>query len=139
MAHDYVADRIALQDVMHNYAAGVDERDFARYRACFADNVEVLGFGPETFHGVDAWVNYVKDALKKYGATQHMLGPQFAVIDGDRAQTRSDVQALHYLVDDPKTTLTLWATYNTEMRRINGQWKISKHRLASRGTRVQSD
>ncbi len=139
MANDYGADRIALQDVMLNYAAGVDERDFDRYRACFADDVEVLDFGPDPIHGVDAWVSYVIEALEKYGPTQHMLGPQFATIDGDRAVTRSDVQALHYLKDQPDTTLTLWATYNTEMVRINGEWKIKRHQLTSRGTRVQSD
>lgn len=139
MTKDNVADRIALQDVMLNYAAGVDERDFDRYRACFADDVEVLDFGAETIHGVDNWVAYVIEALEKYGPTQHMLGPQFAVIDGDTAQTRSDVQALHYLKDQPDTTLTLWATYNTTMKRIKGQWKISRHQLAARGTRVQSD
>ena len=30
-----VADRIALQDVMLKYAAGVDERDFDLYASCF--------------------------------------------------------------------------------------------------------
>lgn len=139
MSNSEVADRIALQDVMLNYAAGVDERDFDRYRACFADDVEVLDFGDAPVHGVDAWVDYVKEALERFGPTQHMLGPQFAVIDGDTAETRSDVQALHYMKDAPDTTLTLWATYETRMRRINGQWKIARHRLVSRGTRVQSD
>lgn len=138
-SNDYLADRVALQDVMLNYAAGVDERDFERYRNCFAEDVEVLDFGSETIRGVDAWVSYVRDALESYGATQHMLGPQFATIDGDVAQTRSDVQALHYMSDKPDTTLTLWATYETQMTRINGEWKISRHRLVPRGTRVQSD
>ena len=37
-----VADRIALQDVMLKYAAGVDERDFDLYASCFLENVEVV-------------------------------------------------------------------------------------------------
>jgi hypothetical protein len=41
----YLADRIALQDVMLKYAAGVDERDFDLYASCFMDNVEILDFG----------------------------------------------------------------------------------------------
>lgn len=139
VATQYLADRIALQDVMLNYAAGVDERDFERYRNCFADDVVVLDFGDATIHGAEDWVAYVRKALEQFGATQHMLGPQFATVDGDVAQTRSDVQALHYMADKPDTTLTLWATYETEMKRIDGAWKISRHRLVSRGTRVQSD
>ncbi len=135
MSDSYVADRIALQDVMLRYAAGVDERDFEMYASCFAEDVEVLDFGAETIHGRDNWVAFVVDALDKYGATQHMLGPQKATIDGDTAQTRSDVQALHYL-KGTEETLTLWATYNTQMKRINGEWKISRHQLTARGTKM---
>ncbi len=134
-----VADRIALMDVMLKYAKGVDQRDMALYASVFADDVEVLGFGPDTYNGRDAWVTYVIEALKAYGPTQHMLGPQLATIDGDTAHCRTDVQALHYLIDKPTTTLTLWATYNTDMKRVNGEWKIARHRLESRGTRIQAD
>ena len=70
-----IADRIALQDVMLKYAAGVDERDFDLYASCFLENVEVLDFGEATINGRDEWVEYVKGALDNYGPTQHMLGP----------------------------------------------------------------
>ena len=133
----YLADRIALMDVMCKYAKGVDERDLALYRSVFAEDVEVLGFAPEPVRGADAWTAFVEKALRAYGATQHMLGPQLASVDGDTAHCRTDVQALHYLMDRPDTTLTLWATYETDMQRIGGEWKIKRHKLVSRGTRVQ--
>ena len=133
-----VADRIALMDVMLKYAKGVDQRDMALYASVFADDVEVVGFGADTYHGRDAWVGYVTQALKAYGPTQHMLGPQLATVDGDTAHCRTDVQALHYLIDKPDTTLTLWATYNTDMKRVGGEWKIARHHLESRGTRIQA-
>jgi ketosteroid isomerase-like protein len=138
-ALQYVADRIALMDVMCKYAKGVDERDLALYRSVFAEDVVVEGFGPSPVRGVDAWAAFVERALAQYGATQHLLGPQLATVEGDRAHCRTDVQALHHLKDKPGTTLTLWATYETEMRRIGGEWKIAHHRLVSRGTRVQTD
>lgn len=137
LLHPDADDRQALQDVMLNYTAGVDERDMERYASCFAEDVEVVDFGPEPFHGRDAWVAYVGEALKRFGPTQHMLGPQWAQVDGDRARTRSDVQALHYLADAPDTTLTLWAAYETEYQRIDGRWQITRHRLVPRGTRTQ--
>lgn len=133
----YLADRIALQDVMLKYAAGVDERDFDLYASCFMDNVEILDFGESTINGRDNWVAFVKEALNAYGPTQHMLGPQFATIDGDEAHCRTDVQALHYLKEPEGEILTLWATYETDMKRVNGGWKISRHRLVSRGIRQQ--
>ena len=130
------ADRIAVQDVMLRYAAGVDDRDMALYRSCFADDVEVVGFGSEVYRGVDNWANYVERALEAYGPTQHMLAPMLATIDGDEAQCRTDVQALHYLKDQEGATLTLWATYVQKMRRIEGEWKIVRHELVSRGTKI---
>ena len=136
---DWAEDRIALMDVMLRYAAGVDERDMVMYRSCFTDDLEVFGFGPATVHGGDAWRDYVVKALERFGPTQHMLGPQLATISGDTAVCRTDVQAHHYMKDDPKTTLTLWATYVTDMQRSNGEWKIKRHQLVSRGTRILSD
>jgi ketosteroid isomerase-like protein len=134
----YVADRIALMDVMLKYTKGVDNRDLELYRSVFADDVEVVGFGQNAYHGGDAWTAYVKEALAQYGPTQHMLGPQLATVDGDKAHCRTDVQALHYLKDKPDTTLTLWATYESDMKRINGEWKITRHQLVARGTRIQA-
>ena len=132
-----VADRIAIQDVMSNYAAGVDERDLKRYRRCFDDDVVIVGFGEGITEGADQWVSDVIGKLEVFGATQHMLGPVYAEIAGDHADVRTDVQALHYMANDPETTLTLWATYVTEMKRIDGNWKISRHELVRRGTRIQ--
>ena len=131
-----LADRIAVQDVMLRYATGVDERDMEMYRSCFADDVEVYGFGQETVYGGDNWTDYVKNALEAYGPTQHMWAPMLATIDGDDADCRSDVQALHYLKDQEGATLTLWATYVQKMRRIDGAWKIVRHELVSRGTKI---
>lgn len=133
-----VADRIALMDVMLKYAKGVDERDMALYRSVFADDVRIVGFARDEISGAGAWMTFVEKALAQYGATQHMLGPQFAAVNGDTAHCRTDVQALHYMKDKPDTTLTLWATYESDMQRLNGEWKIVRHRLVPRGTRVQS-
>ena len=131
------ADRIAVQDVMLCYAAGVDDRDMELYRSCFADDVEVVGFGSDVIRGMDAWAAYVEKALEAYGPTQHMLAPMLATIDGDSAKCRTDVQALHYLKEPEGSTLTLWATYKSDMRRIEGAWKIVRHELIRRGTRIE--
>ena len=129
-------DRWAVQDVMQSYAKGVDDRDLDLYRSCFADDVEVVGFGEETVHGGDAWRDYVVNALERFGSTQHMLSPVMAQIDGDVAECRTDVQAWHELKEPAGQTLTLWATYLTRMSRTGAGWKIVRHELVARGTRV---
>jgi len=136
---DWATDRQQLMDVMLRYAAGVDERDMKMYRSCFHDDVEVVGFGDQVVNGGDNWTEYVINALKRFGPTQHMLGPQLATINGDSAHCRTDVQAHHYMKDAPKTTLTLWATYKSDMVRTKDGWKIKRHELVSRGTRIWSD
>jgi hypothetical protein len=40
-------------------------------------------------------------------------------------------------MDDPESTFTLWATYLTNMRREGAVWKIARHELVRRGTRLQ--
>ncbi len=128
-------DRLAVQDVLLRYAAGVDDRDMDMYRACFADDAEIAGFSPENINGADAWLDYVTSSLSKYGSTQHMLGPMLATIDGDTAQCRTDVQAWHEVLDSDGEVLILWATYFTRMQRLSGEWKIVYHELVRRGIR----
>lgn len=136
--NDYIADRIALQDVMTTYAAAVDDRDYELYRSIFTEDVHIVGFGQTEFDNLDDWFEWWKPAIDNYGPTQHMLSPMLATIDGDSASTRSDVRAHHYLKDKPDTTVTLWATYKTDMVRRESGWKICRHELIVRGSRTQT-
>lgn len=133
MRLDDIRDRIALQDVMLDYATGVDERDLALYRSCFAANVKVVGFGDTDFSGLDDWAAYVWSALDRYESTQHLLSPMHASVNGDTAYTRSDVQAMHILAGSGQR-FTLWATYKTDMRREGERWVISRHELVVRAS-----
>ena len=127
-------DRRQLQDVMLSYAAAVDDRDMARYRACFAEDAEIVGFGEETVTGADAWTASVENQLDAFSSTQHLMSPQLAVVTGDTASARTDVQALHVLKDGNGAMFTLWATYLTDFVRKEDGWKISRHELVIRGT-----
>ena len=129
-------DRVAIQDVLLRYAAGADDRDLAMYRSCFADDVEIIGFSGGTVTGADIWVETVQKKLAAFAETQHHMTPVLARIDGDRATARTDVQALHYLEDKPGSTMTLWATYLTDLVRTPDGWKITRHELVRRGTRT---
>lgn len=131
-------DRRQLQDVMLSYAAAVDDRDLARYRACFAEDAEIVGFGEETVTGADAWTASVESQLDAFSSTQHLMSPQLASITGDTATARTDVQALHVLRDGNGAMFTLWATYLTDFVRKEDGWKISRHELVIRGTQHTS-
>ena len=130
----YADDRRQLQDVMLSYAAAVDDRNMARSRACFADDVKIVGFGEAIINGADTWTASVKNQLEAFSATQHLISPQLATISGDNASARTDVQALHVLKDGDGAMFTLWATYLTEFVRTGDGWKIARHELVIRGT-----
>ena len=127
-------DRRQLQDVMLSYAAAADDRDMARYRACFADDVKIVGFGEAIINGADTWIASVQRQLEAFSATQHLMSPQLATVLGDTASARTDVQALHVLKDVDGAMFTLWATYLTDFVRTDGSWKIARHELVIRGT-----
>jgi len=127
-------DRTQLQDVMLSYAAAVDDRDMSRYRACFADDVEIVGFGEAIVKGADVWTASVESQLEAFSATQHLMSPQLATVSGDTASARTDVQALHVLKDTDGATFTLWATYLTDFVRSPEGWKITRHELVIRHT-----
>jgi len=127
-------DRRQLQDVMLSYAAAVDDRDMVRYRACFTDNVEIVGFGETTITGADTWTASVASQLEALSATQHLMSPQLATVSGDTASARTDVQALHVIKDGDGAMFTLWATYLTNFVRIGDSWKIARHELVIRGS-----
>ena len=127
-------DRRQLQDVMLAYAAAVDDRDMVRYRACFADDVEIVGFGQAVVKGADTWTTSVESQLEAFSATQHLMSPQLATVSGDTASARTDVQALHVIKDGDGAMFTLWATYLTNFVRTADGWKIARHELVIRAT-----
>ncbi len=131
-------DRRQLQDVMLSYAAAVDDRDMVRYRACFTDDVEIVGFGETTITGADTWTASVASQLEAFSATQHLMSPQLATVSGDTASARTDVQALHVIKDGDGAMFTLWATYLTNFLRTDKGWKIARHELIIRGTQQTS-
>jgi hypothetical protein len=128
-------DRFSAQDVIIKYAACIDDRDFEKYRECFASDVELHGFGAEVIRGVDVWIDFVHKALSNFFATQHMLGPPQVELNADRAEMRTDLQAQHFLHEPKGRIFTLWGTYRTSLVRTDPAWKIVRHELVTRATR----
>lgn len=121
---------------MSRYAAWIDERELERFRTLFDSDVELVGFGADRIVGVDSWVAFVEKTLDRFTATQHMLGPQLATIDGNTAEARTDLQAVHFSERPKPQIFTLWGTYQTRMIRASESdaWKIRRHELIVRAT-----
>lgn len=136
MLDNSLTDRLAIEALMINYANGIDERDKAMYGSCFADDVEIHGFGELTFTGRDSWLDHVWQMLSNFASTQHLLGPIRIDINGDRASTRTDVQATHVIANSVAHQLfILWATYKSQLQRTASGWQITRHELIVRASK----
>ncbi len=133
----YELDRLAIMDLLIRYGTSVDSHNFEGIRSCLADDLVFVGFAtPEAQHGGDAYTDLIRELLLPFGATQHLLGNQVVRFDGDLAYVETDVQATHFMVDDPDRITTLWATYVDEMERVGEghEWTITHRELRRQGT-----
>ena len=85
----YLLDRISISDIVVRYATGVDMRDWALFRSCFTDEVDIdltsfRGGSPEHLRA-DDWTERVSKRLNRYKASQHLSSNHVIDINGDEA------------------------------------------------------
>jgi hypothetical protein len=134
-------DRFAIADVMSTYALALDTKDYPLLRSLFAVDVEVMMIfdsnspdgGEIKLTGIEAWIEFVEEALDGTRASQHLLGNPMINFDGEEALVRTDLQATEYYKDKKKAKTTVWGVYETHMVK-DKNWKITRHTLTSIGS-----
>lgn len=126
-AVDAFLDREAAAAAVTCYAAALDARDWAAYRALFTDEIAIdygaIGSIVATI-AADEWTDRCR-ALEGFDATAHRLSNLVAAIDGDRATVTSIVDAAHFvMVGDRMLTGDLVGRYTHHLIRAEG-WKIA--------------
>ena len=134
-------DRFAIADVMSSYALALDTKDYPLLRSLFTVDVEVmmifdsnsLDGGEIKLTGIEAWTEFVEEALDGTRASQHLLGNPAISFNGEKAVVRTNLQATEYYKDANKPKTTLWGVYETHMVK-DKKWKITKHTITSIGS-----
>ena len=134
-------DRFAIADVMSSYALALDTKDYPLLRSLFAVDVEVMmtfdsnspDGGVIKLTGIEAWTEFVEEALDGTRASQHLLGNPAISFNGEKAIVRTNLQATEYYKDANKPKTTLWGVYETHMVK-DKKWKITKHTITSIGS-----
>jgi 3-phenylpropionate/cinnamic acid dioxygenase small subunit len=127
-------DRQDIIDSILRYASGIDMRNWALYRQCFTDEVEVdftswSGGTPRKL-SADDWVAGVRSTLSGFDATQHTLTNFVIDLRGDEATAVVYMSAQHYLPNSMgDSTLLIGGYYTHELIRAATDWKIRKARL----------
>ncbi|GAB3477144.1 hypothetical protein GCM10027440_11210 [Nocardiopsis coralliicola] len=128
-------DRADIVGVQLRYATGTDTRDWALFRSCFTDEVEIDfsdSFGqPPARMPADAWVAATAPRMESFTATQHMITNPVVVFDGDdRAICTSYVQAAHHRPGGPGgSEAVVHGTYTNRFERTPQGWRIAAVRL----------
>jgi hypothetical protein len=133
---DLLLDRLAISDVVHAYATGLDRRDWTLFRSIFTDSIEMkfdsAGIRSGTY-SADAWVRSAKRLFAGFSATQHTSSNHVHDIRGDQATCVSNMQAEHFVqrkeddgLADGDERWTLGGYYVNELIRQSDGWKLTE-------------
>lgn len=126
--------RASVIDVQHNYALGVDLRDWRLYRSVFDD---VVDYDFSSWHGgerrrisADTWVQEVCARQSGFDGTQHQMSNHVVSFDAEGARCLTYIVAHHYLLIDGKHHLQrIGGYYDNRLTLRNTGWKISSCKL----------
>jgi ketosteroid isomerase-like protein len=124
-------DRLAITDVLYQYATGLDSRDWDVLRDCFTDDgvCDFLEFGGVN-EGKDAIVKLCSGVLSGLDSSQHLIGNPRVSLDGDRAESTCYFQAQHALTSPAGgNTYLVGGRYEDRLRRTEDGWKIEHRTL----------
>ncbi|MDH6676952.1 ketosteroid isomerase-like protein [Rhodococcus sp. LBL1] len=132
-----LADRLALSDLVAQYAIAVDRRDELALAALFTDDARVVqpaglvrrGKEP-VLDGAPSIVAGVLGAVAHLHSTRHVVSQQIADPAGDTARGEVYCEAHHvYAVEDGHRDYVVAIRYEDEYRRDAGAWRIARREL----------
>jgi uncharacterized protein (TIGR02246 family) len=131
-----IADRLALRQLVEDYAQGVDRADPPAVANLFAeDGVLLVPRPPEemfpTFErrGRPA-IEKAMGTIRRHVATMHLIGAHSVTIDGDHADGVTSCLAHHVTRDGDRLVDAVWAIrYEDEYARTDEGWKFASRRL----------
>jgi hypothetical protein len=123
----WIADRIAIADVMARYTRGIDRCDIAMLRSVWWP-AATADYGDGV---VDAliWSETTVAALAALTRTQHFIGNLLVDIDGDTATAECYCRAYHEAAGaNGPTEFEVAGRYLDQLERRDGEWRIVHRR-----------
>ncbi|MPY96061.1 MAG: hypothetical protein GEV08_24275 [Acidimicrobiia bacterium] len=125
-----VVDRLAIDDVLSSYAAGLDAQDWRLWRSIFVPEVV---FDMQSVHGrppvleeIDKTVSVIRVQFAGFRATQHVIVNRRHTIEGDRAQVLATMQAWHWF---DERCYTMFGYYDDKLVRTAEGWRLAEVQL----------
>jgi len=121
----YLADRMAIQDLVHNYNLALDLREDGLIDSLFT--VDAVN-GDKV--GIDAIHEAYRRTWEKFTELHHMSTNLVVEIDGDRASARSKSIVLRGGSELETAEFPIYVVYDDDLVRVNGAWRIQRRRFA---------
>lgn len=140
-----VADRLAVNEVLDEYARGIDSRDWDLVVSVFTEDafLDYTAFGGPKGPRDDV-ITWLQDALTAFVMSQHHITNRVITIDGDEAVVGAELLAIMGMPKEPgggsgglaqENKMSMMFTggqYNDRLVRTAEGWKIAK-RTCDRG------
>lgn len=124
-------DRENIAKVPRAYSRGVDRRDWALVRACFAEDCYVDGSRASA--PIDEYLAGLIPGVEYFPVTMHYMGNQMVDVDGDTGFVESYCVAYHWKSDqaggEHPGNLVVGVRYHDSMVRAGDRWVISRRRV----------
>lgn len=124
-------DKLAITDVLYQYATGLDSREWEVLADCFTDDgvCDFLEFGGVN-EGKEAIVALCSGVLSGLDSSQHLIGNPRVTLAGDSASSVCYFQAQHFLAGPAGgNTYLVGGSYVDRLRRTDAGWKIEHRTL----------
>lgn len=127
------ADKFAVVETLHRFAAGIDLRDNDLLASAFAIDAisdfrpagKKAGFEYPVLEGRNAIVTALTGSLAKIDTT-HSVSNTRVVIDGDKATMDALVEAQHLPANDHSRHYLMKNRYDVELNRQGDAWVIQR-------------
>ncbi|ARN72938.1 nuclear transport factor 2 family protein [Oceanicoccus sagamiensis] len=131
------------------YAEGIDTKNWALVRSCFAENI-MLDYGElsaatgpmDKPRPADDWVAVLQAAINGFDITRHTITNHRITMHRDRVSCRAYLLADHMIFVDPTNPhagdddyVTLAGEYINDYQEQDGRWKIVRSQLDVHYTR----
>jgi SnoaL-like domain len=120
-------DKAQIAEVLIRYATGIDFKDWALFRTCWTDEIDVDYGDLGQFTPAEALTDLMTRIHQDMGPTYHRMSNLVIKVDGDRATARSYVHALLMAVPgDSSSWVDALGHYDDELVRTSDGWRIAR-------------
>lgn len=121
------ADKAQIAEVLLRYATGIDAKDWALFRTCWTDDVDIDYGDLGTFSDADAFTTLMEQIHGGMGQTYHRISNIVVDVRADGATARSYVHAVLMAVPgDAGSWIDALGHYDDELARTADGWRIVK-------------